>query len=260
MRTQSKWWTSPARGTPDDPAVIDLFDATIHQSTYWCIVMTMSKPQESLRVVGYIRVSTEEQATSGAGLDAQRAAIVAEVELRGWQLAGVLEDAGISGKSMTGRPGLAAAIGTVERGDAQAIVVAKLDRLSRSLLDFAGLMDRARRKGWSLVALDLQLDMTTPAGEMMAAVMATFAQFERRLIGQRTRDALAQKRLDGVVLGRPRTMDAEVRERIRHDRAAGRSYAAIADALTAEGVPTAQGGRRWHASTVRKAVLGPGQL
>ena len=104
----------------------------------------MSESTRALRVVGYIRVSTEEQALSGAGLDAQRAAIVGEVERRGWQLAGMFEDAGVSGKSMTGRHGLEAAIETVERHEAQALVVAKLDRLSRSLLDFAALMDRAR--------------------------------------------------------------------------------------------------------------------
>jgi DNA invertase Pin-like site-specific DNA recombinase len=215
----------------------------------------MHTDPQALRVVGYIRVSTDEQASSGAGLEAQRAAIVAEVERRGWQLAGIVEDAGLSGKSMTGRPGLAAAIETVERGEAQALVVAKLDRLSRSLLDFAALMDRARRQKWSLVALDLAIDTTTPSGEMMANVMATFAQFERRLIGQRTRDALAQKKLDGVVLGRPRMMKAEVLERIQREREAGRSYAAIADALTEDGVPTAQAGRRWYASTIRKAVV-----
>ena len=202
----------------------------------------MKTAANPLQVVGYVRVSTEEQAASGAGMEAQRVAIVAEVERRGWELVSVCEDAGFSGKALTGRPGLADAIDVVERGDAQAVIVAKLDRLSRSLLDFAALMDRARRKGWSLVALDLQLDMTTPAGEMMASVMATFAQFERRLIGQRTRDALAQRRLAGVVLGRPRTMDSDTRERILREREAGRSYAAIADALTEEGVPTAQAG------------------
>ena len=115
-----------------------------------------------------------------------------------------------------------------------------------------------RERGWSLVALDLAIDTTTPSGEMMANVMATFAQFERRLIGQRTRDALAQKKLDGVVLGRPRTMNTEVRKRIQRERDAGRSYAAIADALTDEGVPTAQAGARWYASTVRKAALSSG--
>jgi DNA invertase Pin-like site-specific DNA recombinase len=215
----------------------------------------METKSAPVRATAYCRVSTEEQALSGAGMDAQRAAILSEVERRGWQLVGVFEDAGISGQSLRGRPGLSAAIDAVERGEASAIIVAKLDRLSRSLVDFAGVMDRARRRGWSLVALDLQIDMTTPSGEMMANVMATFAQFERRLIGQRTRDALAQKRLDGVVLGRPRSMSTDVRERIRADREAGRSYAAIADALTDEGVPTAQAGRRWYPSSVRKAYL-----
>jgi DNA invertase Pin-like site-specific DNA recombinase len=85
-------------------------------------------------VVGYIRVSTAEQADSGAGLEAQRAAITAEAERRGWQLVHVFEDAGASGKSLSGRQGLQEALQAVEEGQAQALVVAKLDRLSRSLL------------------------------------------------------------------------------------------------------------------------------
>jgi hypothetical protein len=116
----------------------------------------------------------------------------------------IFEDAGMSGKSLSGREGLHEAIDAIERGEAEALVVSKLDRLSRSLLDFAGLMERARKRGWSLVALDLGVDTSTPSGEMMASVLATFAQFERRLIGQRTKDALAVKRAQGVVLGRPR--------------------------------------------------------
>jgi DNA invertase Pin-like site-specific DNA recombinase len=211
-----------------------------------------------IRACGYIRVSTEEQAISGAGLEAQRAAIVSEVERRGWELIGIFEDAGASGKSLAGRLGLAAAIEAVEKGDADTLVVAKLDRLSRSLLDFAGLLDRSRRKSWSLVALDL-VDTTTPAGELMAHILATFSQFERRLIGERTRLALAQKQREGVRLGRPSVMDVEVRDRIEREREAGRTYAAIADALTEEGVPTAHGGRRWHASTVRKALMSQDQ-
>jgi DNA invertase Pin-like site-specific DNA recombinase len=128
-----------------------------------------------MRVTGYIRVSTSEQANSGVGLEAQRAAIAAEARRRDWELAGMYEDAGASGKSMSGRQGLQEALDAVERGEAGALMVAKLDRLSRSLLDFASLMDRARRKGWSLVALDLGVDTSTPSGEMMASVLATFA-------------------------------------------------------------------------------------
>ena len=126
---------------------------------------------EAYKVAGYVRVSTSEQADSGAGLEAQRAAITSEAERRGWELVHIHEDAGASGKSLSGRPGLLEALEAVERGDAQALVVAKLDRLSRSLLDFAGLMERARKRGWSLVALDLGVDTSTPSGEMMASVL-----------------------------------------------------------------------------------------
>lgn len=207
-----------------------------------------------LRVVAYLRVSTAEQSESGAGLKAQREAIRAAAGQRGWRVVKVVEDAGLSGKSLE-RPGLTEAITMVEGDKADALVVAKLDRLSRSLLDFAGLMERARRKGWAIVALDLGVDTTTPAGEMMANVLATFSQFERRLIGQRTKDALAVKKAEGVVLGRPRKLSDEVVARIVAMRATGMSLAAIADTLSGEGVPTAQGGARWYSSTVRH-VLG----
>jgi DNA invertase Pin-like site-specific DNA recombinase len=205
--------------------------------------------------IGYLRVSTDEQADSRAGLDAQRAAILAEAERRGWHLVEVIEDAGFSGKDLN-RPGIAAALDALRRHKADTLVVAKLDRLSRSMLDFAALMDRASREHWALVALDLGVDTTTPAGEMMANVLATFAQFERRLIGQRTRDALAIKRASGTLLGRRRTMPDAVLARIRAERAEGRTLRAIADGLTADAVPTVQGGMRWYASTVRKALVG----
>jgi len=209
-----------------------------------------------VRAVGYIRVSTEEQADSGAGLEAQRAAIVAEAARRSFELVAVYEDAA-SGKSLDGRDGLTQALSAVESGEADALVVAKLDRLSRSLMDFAALMERSRRQRWALVALDLGVDTSTPSGEMLASVLAVFAQFERRLIGQRTREALAVKRAQGVKLGRRRTMPTEIVERIRSERERGASLTAIANALNADGVPTAQGGRQWYASTVR-AVLAAG--
>jgi len=212
-------------------------------------------PGTTTRVVGYLRVSTDDQADSGAGLAAQRAAVEAEAARRGWELVEVLTDAGMSGKSLVGRPALAQALAMVTDGRADALVVAKLDRLSRSLLDFAGLMARAQSAGWNLVALDLGIDLSTPAGEFMASVMASAAQWERRIIGQRTREALAVKRAAGVRLGRPQTLPVEVVARIVATRAAGATLSALAESLTAENVPTAQGGARWYASTVR-AVLG----
>lgn len=205
-------------------------------------------------VVAYIRVSTEEQADSGAGLAAQRSAIAAECARRGWSLAALFEDAGASGKSLSGRPGLSAALNELESGRASTLVVAKLDRLSRSLLDFSGLMERSRREGWSLVALDLGVDTTTPSGEMMANVLAVFAQFERRMIGQRTRDALAEKRAAGVRLGRPRVLPGDTLALVRELRAGGLTLEAVASELSRRGVPTAHGGQ-WHATTVRRLAL-----
>ncbi len=139
-------------------------------------------------------------------------------------------------------------------GEAHALVVARLDRLSRSLLDFAGLTERAAREGWALLALDLGVDTTSPSGEMMANVMASFAQFERKLIGQRTREALAQRRAEGVRLGRPRGMPDRVRRRIVREQQRGRSLRAIAHRLNADGVPTVHGGGKWWPSTLQGAL------
>jgi DNA invertase Pin-like site-specific DNA recombinase len=205
-------------------------------------------------VTAYIRVSTSDQADSGLGLAAQEAIIRSACEQRGWSLAAVERDAGRGAGSMRGREGLTAALARVEQAPGRALMVAKLDRLSRSMIDFAALMERSRRRGWALVALDLGVDTTTPAGEVMANVMAAFAQYERRLIGQRTREALAVKRDQGVRLGRPRVMSDAARDRCRVLRAQGLPLAKIADQLTAEAVPTAHGGRRWYGSTVRAAL------
>jgi DNA invertase Pin-like site-specific DNA recombinase len=205
-------------------------------------------------VLGYVRVSTDEQGNSRAGLEAQRRAIVRECRRRGWQLVDVIEDAGYSAKDLK-RPGIQAALEALESGDARALVAAKLDRLSRSMLDFTALMATAQKQGWALVALDCAVDTTTPAGEAMANVLATFAQFERRLISQRTREALVVKREQGVVLGRPPSVDDAVVRRIVRERRRGRSFRAIAQSLNAEEVPTGQGGKQWYAATVRAILL-----
>jgi DNA invertase Pin-like site-specific DNA recombinase len=205
-----------------------------------------------VRVVGYVRVSSQEQAATGAGLGAQRAAIREEARRRGWDLAAIHEDGGASGRSLDGRPGLSAALRSVATGDADALVVAKLDRLSRSLIDFAGLLERARRERWAVIALDLGVDTTTPAGELVANVMAAVAQWERRAIGERTKAALAIRRSKGVQLGRPRSVSAEIRARVVRERTAGRTFRAIARGLNDDAVPTARGGVNWGGETVRQ--------
>jgi DNA invertase Pin-like site-specific DNA recombinase len=204
------------------------------------------------KTIAYLRCSTDEQADSRAGLDAQRAAILVEAQRRGWNEADVtfIEDAGFSGKDLH-RPGIEAALDALRHHKADTLVVSKLDRLSRSLVDFAGLMAQASRERWALIALDLNVDTSTPAGEAMAAMLATFAQFERRLIGQRTKEALAVRKAQGVRLGRPRMIPADVVQRIVAERSAGRTLRAIADDLNRDAVPTVMGGRRWWIATVQ---------
>jgi DNA invertase Pin-like site-specific DNA recombinase len=183
-----------------------------------------------------------------------RRAIIAECERRGWHLVATIEDAGYSARDLR-RPGIQEALRALERGEASALVVAKLDRLSRSMLDFSRLMARATREHWALVALDVAVDTSTPSGEAMANMLATFSQFERRLISQRTREALAVKRSEGVRLGRPPTLPESVVRRIQRQRARGDSMQKIADDLNASAVPTAQGGAQWYPATVRHVLL-----
>lgn len=206
-------------------------------------------------VIGYVRVSTEEQGESGAGLEAQRAAIKSECARRGWQLARIEQDV-LSAKSMN-RPGLRSALDACRSGEVAGIVVAKLDRLSRSVIDFGRLLAEANRGGWNIVGLDFGLDLSTPQGKLVANLLMSVAEWEREVIGQRTREGLAVKRAQGVRLGRPRSVDEKVVRRIRRERRKGRTFAAIADGLNADGVATAQSGKRWYPSTVRAVASRP---
>jgi DNA invertase Pin-like site-specific DNA recombinase len=204
------------------------------------------------KVIGYVRVSTDEQGTNGVGLVAQRAAIEAECDRRGWEPLRIEQDV-LSGRNLN-RPGLQRALDACRTGNVAGVVVAKLDRLSRSLIDFAGLLERARREDWNLVALDLGVDLSTPSGEFLASVMASAAQWERRIIGQRTKEALAVKKAQGVRLGRPPSIPPTLAKRIVRMRERGMTLQAICDRLNDEGVPTARGGRLWRSTSLR-AVL-----
>jgi DNA invertase Pin-like site-specific DNA recombinase len=205
-------------------------------------------------VVGYVRVSTDEQAGSGLGLDAQRASILAECKHRGWTLVELIEDAGVSAKSLD-RPGMTHALELLANREAGVLIVAKLDRATRSVMDAANLLARSQREGWKLVALDLGLDPTTPTGELVATIMAAVAQWERRAIGVRTREALAAKRAQGVRLGRPSVLSSEVVARVVASHQAGDGWSAIARQLNADEIPTAHGASQWHPATVRAVVI-----
>lgn len=206
-----------------------------------------------MRAITYARVSTEDQTDAGNGLDAQADAMTAATTFRGWTVVAALVDEGCSAGNMR-RPALIEALDRLDRGEADALVVAKLDRLSRSVLDFSGIAERAKRHGWAVVALDVDVDTTTPTGELVASIMASVAQWERRIIGARTSDALQAKKARGCRLGGPVRLSHDLRHSIAEDHAAGVSLSAIARNLNADDVPTARGGARWYASTVRAVI------
>lgn len=212
----------------------------------------MGRRTRTPQVIAYTRVSTAEQGDSGLGLEAQEAAIRAECERRGWPISRFASDVA-SGKDTKGRPGFTAAVEDLDTNGG-VLIAAKLDRLSRTLLDFVALMERASRSGWAVVVLDVATDTTTPQGEMLANLLATFAHFERRIIGQRTKDALAAKKAQGARLGRPVTLAQTTRMRVRSERSQGRTLQAIADGLNHDGVRTARGGSEWRPSSVRSVL------
>jgi DNA invertase Pin-like site-specific DNA recombinase len=203
----------------------------------------------SLRpAVAYIRVSTAEQASSGLGLDAQRATIAAACQQHRLQLVDTFEDAGVSSTARR-RPGLEFALEAVHTRRAHVLITAKLDRLARSTFQAASLFAEAKQNGWELIIADI--DASTAGGRFMRNVMAAAAEYEHELISLRTRDALAAAKARGIRVGRPLEVRPELVEAIVSARRRRRlSARAIARELEASGTLSPRGSTSWHASTV----------
>jgi len=148
------------------------------------------------RVYGYARVSTRRQAEEGFGLEAQMANLVAW----GVAAAAVRVERGRSAKDVRRRSVLQQLLREIGPGDV--LVVARLDRLTRSLGDFAELVADAQGRGWRLVVNDGSFDLESVAGRAMAGMMAVFAQMERELISARTAEGIAERRAAGAGGGR----------------------------------------------------------
>lgn len=205
--------------------------------------------------VAYLRVSTAEQANSGAGIGAQRAAIEAAAKREGWTITEWYSDEGISGgKGPAERPGLAAALAAITEGEAGRMVVHKVDRLSRRFSDAVNLMEAAISEGWPVYVANVNAGTDTQHGRFLLRLFANLAEDERDTIRSRTREALAVKKAQGVRLGRPTSLGDDVIRRIMSERGAGMGYQRIANGLNHDCVPTAQGGLKWYPATVR-AVL-----
>ena len=151
------------------------------------------------------------------------------------------------------RPALGPALAALD-GAGAALVVARLDRVSRSLLAWAELVERSRRRGWAIVVVAEGFDLSTDSGELTAGLLAALAQYERRLIGARTREAMAAAKARGARYGRPIEHSHEARRIVGERRAVGATLQEIADRLIAEEIPTPRGGR-WWTSTVYAIVV-----
>ncbi|HXY27505.1 MAG TPA: recombinase family protein, partial [Acidimicrobiales bacterium] len=152
------------------------------------------KGEGKLRAITYGRVSTGRQAASGLSLDDQEETLAAVVAQRGWTHVAHITDPGLSGRKMSNRKGLQDALDRLDRGDADVLVASKVDRVARSTTDFARLLDRAEKKGWKVVVLDVDVDTTTAAGRLVVEVVSAAAAFESRRIGERVKATHAQRR------------------------------------------------------------------
>ena len=212
--------------------------------------------------VGYCRVSTEEQATSGVSLAAQEARIGAYCAAMGLEGVSIVSERGASAKSLE-RPVLRELLGRVRAGEVGTVVVLKLDRLTRSVRDLADLLDLFAKYDVALVSVCEHLDTSSAAGRLVLNVMATVGQWERETCAERTATALAHKRRQSEVYGstpfgyrrEAATLIPEpseqlaLREAIRMDRG-GASFREIAAMLTKRGVQPKRG-KAWWASSVR---------
>src|SRR6516162_10079816 len=153
-----------------------------------------------MRAIGYVRVSTEQQADFGVSLEAQSEKVRAMAVVHGAQLAEVIVDAGESAKSLN-RPGMALLLSLVDAGAVPSVIIAKLDRLTRSVKDLAELLERFNRSGVSLVSVAESLDTGTAAGRLVLNIMTAVSQWEREASGERTRDAMHHKRANGERVG-----------------------------------------------------------
>src|SRR5579862_3426465 len=168
----------------------------------------VDEPSTTLRCAIYTRKSTEEGLQQEFNtLDAQREAAEAYVcsQLHaGWiALAARYDDGGFTGANLE-RPALRRLLADIEAGKVDCVLVYKVDRLSRSLLDFARLMEVFERRKVSLVSITQPLNTTGSMGRLTLNILLSFAEFERQMIADRTRDKMAAARRKGKwVGGRP---------------------------------------------------------
>lgn len=218
-----------------------------------------------MRAVGYIRVSTEEQATHGISLEAQREKIQAYAVTKDLEFVGIVEDAGKSAKNLK-RPGVQKVLNMVRRKEIGAVIIVKLDRMFRSTRDALDTAEIFDKRGVALHSIGESLDTQSAMGRFFFTLTAALAEMERGLVGERTKAALKKKRdnsektgggvpygfdaVEGKLVKNPE--EQKTKTRIAKLRKGGASYQKVADTLNAEGISAKRGGA-WTAIQVSRA-------
>jgi DNA invertase Pin-like site-specific DNA recombinase len=222
------------------------------------------------KAVGYVRVSTEEQASQGLSIPAQEASIVAYARMKGLELVEVIVDGGVSGgRPLGARPGGQRLLSLLAEGKASHIIALRLDRLFRNASDCLQTVEIWSKRGYVLHLLDVagnSIDTNSSAGKFMLTVLAAVAEMERNLIAERIRNVMSWKRRNRKVFGHepygfaregddlvPIEAEQRALDLILDLRARGYSLRKIARTLEARGIPTKRGGK-WAAATVRKLL------
>lgn len=223
--------------------------------------------------IGYCRVSTREQADEGVSLDAQKEKIAVFAREKGLELSDIITEEGVSGSvPLKDRVGGSKIFKAIKDNKVKLVVATKLDRLFRDALDCLAMTREWEKQGVKVLLLDMGIDFSTPTGRAFLTNAASFAELERNLISDRTKDGLEQVKKEGVKLGGVgwgwgREIDEvddkgrfkqkliveelQVIQRIKEMREGGHTYQSICDHLVADGVKTKNGGK-WWPMTVKK--------
>jgi site-specific DNA recombinase len=220
-----------------------------------------------MKTVGYVRVSTDRQAEHGVSLEAQEAKIRAMAIVHGTELSEVIVDGGESAKSLN-RPGIARLLAMVDTGGVKVVIIAKLDRLTRSVKDLCGLLELFEKRKVTLISVAESLDTGSAAGRLVLNIMTAVSQWEREAIGERTRDALRHKRSQGQRVGNipfgsrlggdgqrlePDPAEQDALEQIRALRSGGETMRGIAAALNHRAYRTRRG-TPWRLESVARVL------
>lgn len=222
------------------------------------------------KAIGYIRVSTQEQAESGLSLSYQGAKIRSYCEALDIELLDVIADAGFSAKSMN-RPAMQDIIKMIERKEVDAVVILKLDRLTRSVKDLGFITELINKTGVALVSVQDSINTSTAAGRLVLNVLGSVAQWERESNGERVKAAMSVKKSAGQRVGDvpygfdladdgitliANEIEQKTLELIRELRAKGLSFRKIANELESRGIETKKGRITWQPKTISNLCMG----